>query len=207
MWAGRAAAGIDLGPFPVAARQRRTTNYLLKCRAWFTWKAEVTRVSTVGEAGECHETTVSPYYGPSRSLEVPMIRRLIVVAVTATLVGCATGLTPAGSLVRDLSNEPVFVRTNCEFIASLDASENMGGGLSENLRSVRNKIMNRVAELGGDTFLVVDNNADGASAFMTAEAYRCGELTQSSSWRLDDTYEVLAQLPAQPLVSRVLTPL
>ena len=112
-----------------------------------------------------------------------MIRRLIVVAVTATLVGCATSLTPAGSLVRDLSNEPVFVRTNCQFISSLDANENMGGGLSENLRSARNKIMNRVAELGGDTFLVVDNNADGASAFMTAEAYRCGELTQSSSWR------------------------
>ncbi len=106
-----------------------------------------------------------------------MIRRSIVVAVTATLVGCATGLTSAGSLVRDLSNEPVFVRTNCEFIVSLDASENMGGGPAANLHSTRNKIMNRVAELGGDTFLVVDSNADGTGAFMTAEAYRCGEPT------------------------------
>lgn len=114
----------------------------------------------------------------------------VAVVLCALAVGCAAKLTPQGRLVRE---GPPEVRQECEFLGIVEATDRrartvaaiaggatgfadgavagqragrrVSGSSTKMLRHVRNK----VAEMGGDVFVVA--NIDRFD--MAAEAYRC----------------------------------
>lgn len=96
----------------------------------------------------------------------------IVFASVVSLIGCAAGLTRAGSMIRHSTD--LSVRTGCEFLGTIDESEKSGWDHADDRRGAMNRVRNRVAELGGDTFLVVSLETDAFGAYVQAEAYRCG---------------------------------
>lgn len=103
------------------------------------------------------------------------MRRSIFVGVFASvisLVGCAAGLTRAGSMMREATD--LSVRTGCEFLGTIHESEKSGWDHADDRRGAMNRVRNRVAALGGDTFLVVSLESDAFGAYVQAEAYRCG---------------------------------
>ena len=116
--------------------------------------------------------------------------RIIVLALIVLAAGCATKLTTAGSLVREVAGPDI--RGECEFLGIVLAQDNkaamasgVAAGLSEDPTTssvantamygrrsseLLNQLRNKVAEAGGDAFLVV-----GSAPFeMQAESYRCG---------------------------------
>ena len=93
-------------------------------------------------------------------------------ASVVSLIGCAAGLTRAGSMIRESTD--LSVRTGCEFLGTIDESEKSGWDHADDRRGAMNRVRNRVAELGGDTFLVVSLETDAFGAYVQAEAYRCG---------------------------------
>ena len=103
------------------------------------------------------------------------MRRCVLVGVFASVVllfGCAAGLTRGGSMIRQATAPSV--RTGCEFLGTIDESERNGWGQADLRRGAMNRVRNRVAGLGGDTFLVVSLESDSFGAYVQAEAYRCG---------------------------------
>ena len=101
------------------------------------------------------------------------MRRSVFVGLSViSLIGCAAGLTRAGSMVRE-STDP-SVRTGCEFLGTVDESEKSGWDHADDRRGAINRVRNRVAALDGDTFLVVSLETDAFGAYVQAEAYRCG---------------------------------
>ena len=103
------------------------------------------------------------------------MRRSVFVGLFASvllLIGCAAGLTRAGSMIRE-SRDP-SVRTGCEFLGTVDESEKNGWDYADDRRGAMNRVRNRVAALGGDTFLIVSLETDAFGAYVQAEAYRCG---------------------------------
>ncbi|WP_420449566.1 trypsin-like peptidase domain-containing protein [Candidatus Palauibacter sp.] len=102
-----------------------------------------------------------------------------VFASVVSLIGCATGLTRAGSMIRESTD--LSVRNRCEFIGTIDESERMGAGQGDNRRGALNRVRNRVAELGGDTFLIVSLDTDNSGAYVQAEVYGCGTVGSSAS--------------------------
>ena len=102
------------------------------------------------------------------------MRRTVFVGVFASvsLIGCAAGLTRGGSMIRQATD--LSVRTGCEFLGTIDESEKSGWDHADDRRGAMNRVRNRVAELGGDTFLVVSLETDAFGAYVQAEAYRCG---------------------------------
>ncbi len=112
---------------------------------------------------------------------VKMVKITVALCVLA-VIGCATKLTPQGRLVRE---GPPEARGECEFLGIVEATDRgarasafatgfsegasagrrVSGSSTTMLRHVRNK----VAEMGGDIFVVA-----GVDRFaMQAEAYRC----------------------------------
>ena len=104
------------------------------------------------------------------------MRRSAFAAVFAavSMIGCATGLTRAGSMIRQATD--LSVRTGCEFLGTIDASERVGWSYADYRRGAMNTVRNRVAEMGGDTFLVVGSETGSLGAHVQAEAYRCGRV-------------------------------
>ena len=106
------------------------------------------------------------------------MRRSVFVGVFVSiisLIGCAAGLTRAGSMIRE-SRDP-SVRTGCEFLGTIDESEKNGWDHADDRRGAMNRVRNRVAALGGDTFLIVSLETDAFGAYVQAEAYRCGTVS------------------------------
>lgn len=101
------------------------------------------------------------------------MRGLALVAVALTLAGCAAKLTPAGARVREVAGAD-RVRSSCEFLGIIDAVERSGWDLADDRRGAMNQIRNRVAEMGGDAFLLVGSGVDLMGANAQAEAYSCG---------------------------------
>ena len=85
---------------------------------------------------------------------------LAVILVLA--LGCVS-LTPDGRMVRELSLRPPT--TDCQFLGIVERND----GLT--WRDTMNALRNNVAEIGGDTYVLV--SVDDASGYAQAEAYQC----------------------------------
>lgn len=109
------------------------------------------------------------------------MRKLVVLALAAALSGCAAKLTPAGARVREVVGAD-RIRSSCEFLGIIDATERNGWDLADDRRGAMNQIRNRVAEMGGDAFLLVGSDVGDFGANAQAEAYNCG--TNASPPRL-----------------------
>ena len=111
------------------------------------------------------------------------MRNIIPVVVVTLALGCATKLTTAGSMVREVPNPAV--RSECEFLGIIEAGDTRAAGMdgfqaglegqsagpirqTSTMEPIR-KIRNKVAEMGGDAYIIV-----GAAGYeVQAEAYRC----------------------------------
>ena len=88
-----------------------------------------------------------------------------------SLTACATGMSTAGSQVRDLTGQDV--RT-CKFIEVVESFEIWGdlGSYTTN-RSAINKLRNKVSDVGGNAFVVDSFNASITHNVIQAEALKC----------------------------------
>lgn len=86
----------------------------------------------------------------------------------ATLTGCATQLTDAGSRVRVVTDQQ---RTSCQFIKLVSAQADLG---PDKPGSALKKAMNEAAAAGGNGLFLITNAVhwlDGAS--VSGEALKC----------------------------------
>ena len=100
---------------------------------------------------------------------LPLLPFALLLALSLT--ACATGLSSAGSQVRDLTGQDV---SKCQFIKVLESFEIWGdsGSYSTN-RSAINKLRNRVFHVGGNAFVVDSFNSSITHNVIQAEALKC----------------------------------
>lgn len=99
--------------------------------------------------------------------------RAVVALLVLLVAGCAAKLTPAGSLVRQVP-AVASVRAECEFLGVVDVRESQGWDLADDRRGAFNGVRNRVAEMGGDAFILLADDSGLMGAVVQAEAYNCG---------------------------------
>ncbi len=88
-----------------------------------------------------------------------------------SLTACATGMSTAGSQVRDLTGQDV---RKCKFIEVVESFEIWGdlGSYTTN-RSAINKLRNKVSDVGGNAFVVDSFNASITHNVIQAEVLKC----------------------------------
>ena len=91
--------------------------------------------------------------------------------LSLSLTACATGMSTAGSQVRDLTGQDV---SKCKFIEILESIEIWGdsGSYTTN-RSAINKLRNKVFDVGGNAFVVDSFNSSITHNVVQAEALKC----------------------------------
>ena len=116
---------------------------------------------------------------------------VLAVGLSMGIGGCATRLTAAGAMVREAYDPTILER--CEFLGILEADSNTAAAVAAGLTgfsdgaagrpsrpldrggaprsSVMRKLRNKIAELGGDVFILVG----GDRLEVQAEAYRCAD--------------------------------
>jgi len=99
-----------------------------------------------------------------------MKRYLVAVAALLLLAGCAAQLTQKGRMVRQI--QPDWA-TECEFLGVIDASEGSGWDIPDDRRGALNKIRNRVAEMGGNAFVISQSTSNDFRTLIQADAYKC----------------------------------
>ena len=88
-----------------------------------------------------------------------------------SLTACATGLSIAGSQVRDLTGQDV---RKCKFIKVLESFEIWGDSRSYTTnRSAINKLRNKVLGVGGNAFVVDSFETSITHNVIQAEALKC----------------------------------
>jgi len=95
---------------------------------------------------------------------------LVVVAAVFILAGCAAQLTQKGRMVRQI--QPDWA-TKCEFLGVIDASEGTGWDIAGDRRGALNKIRNKVAEMGGDAFVISQSTSNEFRTLIQADVYKC----------------------------------
>ena len=95
----------------------------------------------------------------------------IVVSLLAAsmLAGCATSINPDGALVREVSPDKI---PSCRFVGYVTATEAFGWDIHDDRRGALNQIRNKVAELGGNYYLLTNDSSHVVASF-EASAYRC----------------------------------
>lgn len=92
------------------------------------------------------------------------------------VTGCAAQMTEEGALVRQITGPAAA--TGCQFLGVVDAYEGSGWDVGDDRRGAFNRIRNKVAELGGNAFVLAqepDSTLMGTA--VQAEAYRCDTQT------------------------------
>lgn len=97
---------------------------------------------------------------------------LTISLIIITLIGCSqiTQLTQHGRLVRTIHPDWTI---KCKFLGVIDAAEYNGWTVVENKKGVLNQIRNKVADLGGDAFIISQNTSDSFGSYIQAEVYVC----------------------------------
>ena len=105
---------------------------------------------------------------PNNNL-LPSLPFALLLAISLT--ACATGVSTAGSQVRDLTGQDV---TKCKFIKVLESFEIWGdsGSYTTN-QSAINKLRNKVFDVGGNAFVVDSFNSSVTHNVIQAEALKC----------------------------------
>ena len=87
------------------------------------------------------------------------------------LSGCSSvELTQQGGMVRQI--QPDWA-TKCEFLGVVEGSYSIGWDVGEDRRASLNKIRNRVAERGGNAFVITDISSSASRTSIQADAYKC----------------------------------
>jgi hypothetical protein len=103
---------------------------------------------------------------------------LMLVAISSILliVGCANLiLTQGGQMVRQM--QPDF-RNQCKFLGnhSVDSSGFQSMSHAQEYRNTHTKMKNRVAELGGNAYLITSEFFGGMVAVIDLEVYNCTDM-------------------------------
>jgi hypothetical protein len=95
---------------------------------------------------------------------------LCLLASAIVLNGCVTGMTTAGAMVRQITHNEVAA---CRFLGVVDGSSSLGNTIGDNQRGALNEVRNKVAELGGNAFLLRHGFSEVYGTAVQAEAYLC----------------------------------
>lgn len=99
------------------------------------------------------------------------MKRLFFTILVLCLAGCSSvELTQQGGMVRQI--QPDW-STKCEFLGVVEGSYSIGWDVVEDRRASLNKIRNRVAERGGNAFVITDISSSASRTSIQADAYKC----------------------------------
>lgn len=103
-----------------------------------------------------------------------LVKRLLVIVVYSIIVfatGCATPpLTPEGRTVRCITPE---MTQECKFLGPVGLPETADCWPGNCQEVLFNLLKNRVAEMGGDSYVVVNSTATKWGFSAQVDAYRC----------------------------------
>ena len=95
--------------------------------------------------------------------------------VAATLgalvvLGCTAQLTRAGSQVHRIQPDAA---TRCRFLGAVAGSHANGASVTDNELGATNELRNRVAQMGGNAFVLTHTNSNMWRSVAQADAYLC----------------------------------
>lgn len=99
------------------------------------------------------------------------MKKFVFIAPLVAVAACTTELTEEAMKVRRI---PAAIESGCQFLGPVSGSESLGMTIAEDAESSMNQVRNKVAELGGNAFVLTGSNSsyyDGS--FVQADAYRC----------------------------------
>lgn len=99
-----------------------------------------------------------------------MKKLIISFFVIVSFSGCAAQLTQQGSMVRQI--QPDWA-TNCKFLGVIEASEGAGLDYSDDMSGALNTVRNKVAERGGNAFVINQTASSVMRTKIQADAYNC----------------------------------
>lgn len=97
-------------------------------------------------------------------------RLLLILPFAVGAIACTTELTPGAQQVRQIST---LSAENCSFLGPVSGTEYFGLSVAGDTASAMNKARNRVAELGGNSFVLSNTNSSGDATIVQADAYLC----------------------------------
>jgi hypothetical protein len=98
------------------------------------------------------------------------MRKLFLIGVFGAAMGCVADLTPDGTQVAQRTPSEV---TTCQHVGVVDASEGMTWSVQSDRRSALNQIRNKVAERGGNVFVINDRVSSDFFTSIQADGYKC----------------------------------
>jgi len=98
------------------------------------------------------------------------MHKLFILALVLGAAACSTELTTQAQLVRQI---PAETKPSCKFLGPVSGMELLGWSTSHDAESALNKVRNKVAERGGNAFVLnnMTSSYDGSNA--QADAYLC----------------------------------
>jgi hypothetical protein len=84
--------------------------------------------------------------------------------------GCTVKLTPQGKQTRQIQ---ASYANPCKFISSEEVENGSGAMPKDDVRNAKNMMRNKVAEMGGNAYVITSRLTDIGSTFIEFEIYDC----------------------------------
>lgn len=99
-----------------------------------------------------------------------MNKFLAALVVLGVISGCATALTPAGSVVRVVQNQSDH---SCSFIGTVSGANSTGASTAHDTEGAMNQVRNKASEMGGNAIRILNISTTIEVTTVAAEALRC----------------------------------
>ena len=109
--------------------------------------------------------------------------RPLILSFILVLYGCTTTLTKEGKDIAPISESN---KNECEFISQTIGTDSFGGTLGHRLENAMNDMRNKVASLGGDSYVVTSSESYPiGGATVSAEVYNCSNASAAIKQGVD----------------------
>lgn len=86
------------------------------------------------------------------------------------LAACTTELSQEATKVRRI---PAAINSGCSFLGPVSGAEYMGMSISDDAESALNQVRNKVAEMGGNSYVINGSSTTYEGSIYQADAYLC----------------------------------
>ena|GEM_PF-864886 len=93
-----------------------------------------------------------------------------IILLSFLLQSCVVGLNKYGASVRSVQDK---INYKCKFITTVTGSGSWGTSSAHDAEGAMNEIRNRVAEVGGNAFKILNIDSDAFTSTVVAEALKC----------------------------------
>lgn len=98
------------------------------------------------------------------------LKNVVLVCGLAAVAGCTTELSQEATKVRRI---PASIESGCQFLGPVSGAEYWGMSIADDAESALNQVRNKVAEMGGNAYVINGSSSTYEGSIYQADAYRC----------------------------------